>query len=252
LSQARANAKTDIERGRLTMVEAFAYSAQERWSDMLPLAEELTKSFPNSLRAFNLAVLAYTRLNRLDAWEKLVQSRIQEHPDEFGYVRSASQLAVYRGQFEKSLAITKTLIDRGQATDADLNFYSWYALFLPNPVTQETIDIAVRANDLSKNSSFAVLHTLACVYAQAGKTSQARELLLKAMDSRNLEEPDSAVWLGFGLIAEQYGELDAAAKMYGRVEKAKFEFPGTSYFMAQVHAADLLKAPTASAKATGQ
>ena len=251
LSQARANAKTDIERGRLTMVEIFAYSAQERWSDMLPLAEGLTKSFPNSLRAFDLAVLVYSRLNGFDAWEKLVQSRIQEHPDELAYVRASSLLADYRGQFEKSRGIAKTLIDKGQATENDLNSYAWYALYLPHPIEQETIDQAIRANDLSKNS-FDVLHTLACVYAQAGKTSQARELLLKAMDSRHLEEPDSAVWLGFGLIAEQYGELDAATKMYGRVEKGKFEYPGTSYSLAQQHVAALPKIANASAKGVGQ
>jgi len=39
------------------------------------------------------------------------------------------------------------------------------------------------------------------------------------MDVRHLEEPDFAVWLGFGLIAEQYGEPAAAAKMYGRVKR---------------------------------
>ena len=129
--------------------------------------------------------------------------------------------------------------------------YAWYALLLPSPIGQDTIDLAVRANDLSKNANFSIQHTLACVYARAGKTTQARELLLKAMDSLHLEEPNSEVWFGFGLIAEQYGELDAAAKMYGRVEKPKFEYPGTSYVIAQQRVAALLKI-NASAKAIGQ
>ena len=45
LIQARTAAKTDEDRNRLTMVLAFAYSAQERWAEMLPLAEELVEFF---------------------------------------------------------------------------------------------------------------------------------------------------------------------------------------------------------------
>ncbi len=71
-------------------------------------------------------------------------------------------------------------------------------------------------HDLTKNNNFAILHTLACVYAEAGKGSQARDLL-------------------------QYGELEAAARMYGRVEKPKFEYPGASYDLARQHQAALVR-----------
>jgi hypothetical protein len=57
---------------------------------------------------------------------------------------------------------------------------------------------------------------------------KARDLLLKAMDARHLEEPNSEVWFGFALIAERYGVLDAAEEMYSRVEKPKVDYPGTS------------------------
>jgi len=235
LNQARLAAKTELDRGRLTMVLARAYSAQERWMEMLPVAEELTKAFPTSVRAFDLAVTAYSRLSRFDDWDRLVKAGIDKQPDELAYSRSLAQLAAYRGEFEKSREITKGLIDKGQATASDLNLYAWYALLLPGPIEQDAIDTAVRANDLTKNANFGILHTLGCVYAQAGKGSQARELLLKAMDSLKLDEPNSELWFGFGLIAEQYGEYEAAASMYSRMEKPKVEYPGTSYVLAQQH-----------------
>jgi hypothetical protein len=59
------------------------------------------------------------------------------------------------------------------------------------------------------------------------------------MDVAQLEEPNSEVWFGFGLIAEQYGIADAAGKMYRRVEKPEFEYPGSSYMLAQQHLAAL-------------
>ena len=142
------------------------------------------------------------------------------------------------------------MIDKGQATQDDLNSYAWSALFLPGPIDQESIEIAERANDLAKDSNFAILHTLACLEAQVGKPSQARELLLKAMNAQGLEDPNGAVWFGFGLIAEQYGVLDAAEKMYERVEKPKLEFPDAkTHAIAQHRLAALGKIVDSPAKA---
>jgi tetratricopeptide (TPR) repeat protein len=139
-------------------------------------------------------------------------------------------------------------MDRGKATEDDMNSYAWSALLVPPP-DQDAIDAARRANDLTKNSNFAILHTLACLDAETGHTSQARELLLKAMDAADMEEPNSQVWFGFGKIAEQYGESDAALSMYGRVEKVDPYDPGTSYALA-LQRLQALKPANAAAKNT--
>jgi len=241
LKKAHDAAKTDADRVRLALVMAYTYSASERWSDLLSSAEELIKAEPKSIRAFNLIVSAYKQLHRLDDWQQLVQDRMQSNPDEFAYVRSAAELAIYRGQREKSREITRGMIDKGRANEQDFNLYAWNALFLPGPIDAETLDFANRANELTKGSNFSILHTLACVYAQAGKTSQAREYLLKAMDVSHMEEPDPAIWLGFALIAEQYGIFDAADTMYQRVEPSKLEYPNSNYAVAKQHLAQLPK-----------
>jgi tetratricopeptide (TPR) repeat protein len=251
LKQARDAAKTEIDRERLTLVMAYAYSASKNWQELLSAAQELLKAAPSSVRAFNLLAAAYRRLRFYDDWDNLVQGKMHQYPDELAYTRSAAALEADRGRTEKSREILRGIIDRGKATEEDLNLYAWYALLLPNPITDETLDMAHRANDLGKNSDFNVLHTLACVYAQAGKTSQAREYLLKAMDAAQLEEPNSEVWFGFGLIAEQYGAADAADRMYHRVEKPEFEYPGSSYEISRRHLAAMggtTKSLTGSAK----
>jgi len=235
---ARDVAKAEIDRARLNLVLAYAYSAQERWADLLAITDELMKAYPTSLRAFDLATRAYAGLKRFDEWEKVVQSRRAEHPDEMAYIRSAARVASYRGQYAEAREIIKTIIDKGQANSEDLNLYAWYALELPAPIDQESIDTGIRATDLSKNS-FAIQHTLGCIYAQAGKTKQARELLLKAMDDGHFEQPNSEIWFGFGLIAEQYGVIDAAQKMFVRVGRAQTEYPASSYALAQEHLAKL-------------
>ena len=157
---------------------------------------------------------------------KYVKGAYLAHSDEPAYLRSSAQLAAYHGQFSQSREIIKVLIDQGQATENDLNLYAWYALLLPPPIDAETIDTAVRANDLSKNADFAILHTLACVYAQDGKTGQARELLLKAIDALHLEEPNPEVWFGLALIAEQCGEIRCPTKDVRAGRKTKIRVSG--------------------------
>ena len=234
LNHVRATTKSDMARARLGLVLAYAYSAQERWKEMLQVAQNLTDSFPSSLRAFDLEVTALSRLNRLSDWQRLLAERTAKYPDEIAYVRSSAQLAVSQKQFSKAREILKSIIDKGQANADDLNSYAWDELLSPSPVDQDAIDIALRANDLTSNN-FAILHTLGCLYAQAGRVGQARESFLKAMDSLHLEEPNSELWFGFGLIAEQDGESDAAETMYQRVDKPAFENPGATYNLAQMH-----------------
>ena len=67
------------------------------------------------------------------------------------------------------------------------------------------------------------------------------------MDAASLEEPNSAIWLGFGLIAEQYGVVEAAENMFGRVEKDQVESPASSFSIAQTHLEALHKSAKLSA-----
>jgi hypothetical protein len=251
LLQARDKAKTEQEKVRLDLVSAAAYSKQERWADLEPVAARLMQAFPDSMVAFQWMTSVYAHTLRFDDWDKLVQDRIARHHDELDYTRSAAQLARYRGDFIKSRQLMKDLADHSKATQNDLNLFAWDALFLPGEIGPETIEAAERANQLSQNSNYSIMHTLACLYAHAGKAARARELLLKAMDG-NLEEPDSSVWLAYGQIAEAYGEPSAAREMYARVEKAQPEMPTSNFALAQQSLLALKNLPATTAKNGGQ
>jgi transglutaminase-like putative cysteine protease/Flp pilus assembly protein TadD len=233
LIRARDAAKNDDDRRRLNLVLAHAYAAQQQWSKLLEVSEKLMASVPESYIAFHFVEQAYAGLNRLEDWDRLLQSRLQHHPDDAEYIRSASRLEVYYNRYEKARELLKGLIERGKATEIDMNGYAWDALLTSAPPDEDAVEMARRASDLTKNSNFSILHTLACLYADTGKGRQAREVLLKAMTAADLEEPNSAVWFGFGEIADQYGEIEAARTLYSRVEKSKMEAPGTNYSLAQ-------------------
>jgi hypothetical protein len=251
LLKARDKAKTEQEKSRLDLVAAHAYAKQERWSELEPIAARLLQTFPDSLTAFQWMTEVYAHTSRFDDWDKLVQDRMAKHRDELDYTRSASRLARYRGDFNKSRQLLKDLADHSKATENDLNLFAWDALFLPAEIGQDSVEAAERANQLSQNSNYSIMHTLACLYAHTGKAAQARELLLKAMDG-TLEEPDSSVWLAYGQIAEAYGEPEAAQAMYARVEKAPSEVPGSNFALAHQRLLALKNTSTTSAKNGGQ
>ena len=88
---------------------------------------------------------------------------------------------------------------------------------------------------MSQNDGYN-LHTLGCIYAEIGKTKEAREILIQAMEVENLEEPDSAFWYAFGRIAEQYGLRETALADYAKVTKPKetAKMPDSTYRLAAI------------------
>ena len=49
--------------------------------------------------------------------------------------------------------------------------------------------MAIKSTQMDKDNP-SILHTLACLYAETGKTKEAHDLLLRGMDDSNLDEPD--------------------------------------------------------------
>ena len=139
-----------------------------------------------------------------------------------------------RSNFAAARGWAQKLIDQGKENAGLLNNIAWYALFT-GKVEDADIATAIKASQMARNNP-AILHTLACLYAEAGKTKEARDLLLRGMDELNLEEPDDDYWYAFGRIAEQYGERDIAIADYRKLEKPKIALviPTSTYRLAQM------------------
>jgi hypothetical protein len=70
-----------------------------------------------------------------------------------------------------------------------------------------------------------------------GKTAEARDALLRAMDIWGYQEPDANCWYVFGRLAEAYGIDAAAIEYYGKAEKPENDIgiELSSYALAQKH-----------------
>jgi tetratricopeptide (TPR) repeat protein len=96
-----------------------------------------------------------------------------------------------------------------------LNKLAWTAV-AAGKVNQQTLDDALSAVKSSNQENAASLFTLAVVYADSGKASEALESLRRTVEARGerSEEADSYV---LGRIAEQYRLEEVAAESYRKV-----------------------------------
>ncbi len=176
---AQAQAK-ESDATRLDLLLAHAASKLRDWNLLLEVSSRLVAANPASDTALRFVCMASVFTKKWDVGQKAIAARFVRIPDDLTAVRSAAQLAEGKGDFAQVRNILRPLIDNNRAQMYDFNEYTWNALFL-GKVTEEDVSLLQRAIANKSDSSYNEVHTLACLYAEIGKTKEARELLLRAM-----------------------------------------------------------------------
>lgn len=234
LEPARASAKSDGDRLNLGVALLSAYSNLSDYEKLHALARELAKQNPESKRLFFDDEAALRELGRFAEADTLAQEMAKRLSDDPDVARAFIRNAAAREDYRLAHELGRKLASTGKAEASDLNGIAWNAL-LSGKVDQEDVETAIKSAQASGSNNAGILHTLGSVYAEVGKTKEAREVLIQGMDQLSLDQPEENYWYAFGRIAEQYGENDAAAADYKQVKKPKkaAEIPGSSYRLAQ-------------------
>jgi tetratricopeptide (TPR) repeat protein len=234
LESGRGAAKTDIDKLNLGIALLSSYYNLDEYEKLNGLAVELAKQFPESKRLFFDEEFALRGLGRFAEADALAAEMNKRLPDDTDVKRAIIFTAVAREDYAKAHELGRQLMDAGKAEGSDMNGVAWNALFT-GKANQDDLEAATKSAQATQNNNPSVLHTLGCVYAELGKTKEAREILIQAMDQLNLDEPEANYWYGFGRIAEQYGESAVATADYKQVKKPEkpIQVPGSSYRLAQ-------------------
>jgi tetratricopeptide (TPR) repeat protein len=248
LEDARQGAPTNREKTNIEIALAEGYGELEDFAKLLEVASDLVKEVPESRTAFMTNVEALIGLKRYDDALALADARLKLLEGDSDALQAKMRVEASRGNYAAARASIQKLIDQGKGDASLLNSMAWFALYTGN-ADQADVATATKAAQMDQNNP-AILHTLACVYAETGKTKEAHDLLLRAMDDLNLDEPDDDYWYAFGRIAEQYGEHEVAVSDYRKLEKPKnaMEISTSSYQLAQ----NRVKAMGTEATATGK
>ena len=224
------NATNEQDRLNLELLLCTGFTTVQYGAALKPLSSEVIAKYPDSYVAIEFVTGADAMLRDWSTSNSILTAELARHPDDENLLRLKARTSEAQGDFAQARATRQKLSDNGKATSYDYNGYAWTALF-DDKIDAEVIKAAQQSNMLSHNASFNDMHTLACLYAQQGRTAEARDLLLKAMAVANLSEPNSEAWYALGSIYEQYGVTDAAIKAYRKVEKSEGRIDPTSTWL---------------------
>jgi tetratricopeptide (TPR) repeat protein len=229
----------------LDLLLAVSAMGAEQPAIGMPAAMRLMEQEPDSTVALNLAGQGYALQNDSAGLQAMLAPLLKKKPGDHDLLAAESQAYSIARDFNAAQLTAKKVLDSGKATANDYNNYAWLGLF-HNDLGEDIVKAAQQSAQMNKNSGFAELHTLACIYAAQGKTTEARQILKEAMYAGNMPEPNSQVWYALGLIYEQYGAKGAALDAYRRVQAHEFDDhtfidPASTYFLAQDRIRELSK-----------
>jgi len=234
LEDALKNPSSEREKTNIQLSLAYAYNWMDNFPGLLNLSSELLKQFPESRQAFIYNMIALMDMDRHDEAIALADERLKLLENDSEALHSKIETEIMSSNYAAARGWGQKLINQGRE-DADLlNHFAWYALFT-GKVEDADIAAAIKSTQLAKDNP-SILHTLACLYAEVGRTKEAYDLLLRGMDEMDQDEPDDDYWYAFGRIAEQYGERDIAIADYRKLEKPKRAryIPSSTYRLAQM------------------
>jgi len=191
--------------------------------------------------------MAFMRLGRYAEAEKLAKSRLARTSDDAMALRELIAVRSAREDFAGVESSGLELIEKGRATELDYNNLAWNGLF--TKITDKTVEWAQRGAGQPGSRHSAGLHTLAAVYAETGRSVQAREALLESLRVNGLDSPEPHDWYVLGRIAENYGELETAREDYGRVTPPEDQPVGGSTYQLAAKRLAAIGPPAATKKA---
>jgi len=229
LTEARDKATSEDMKTHIDLALSAIASISHKWTDLLPISERLLTAAPDSASAFNLRAAALTESDRFDDAEKFAKSRLDKLARDEDAIRALGRVAMARGHYDECDKYYRQVIDELQPSSNDYNNAAWNILFIGKDL-ERAIGYARQASSRGGASS---LHTLAALYAETGKSLEAREALLRSMDDAGREDPASHDWYVLARIAENYGATDAALAAYKRVKKPAHASNDDTYVLAQ-------------------
>ena len=216
LEELRASA-SDTAKAAIDQALAAVYTKERKWPQVIEPARRLTEKYPDSAKAFEWLTTALSFTGKTAEVETLAKARLERLPHDRAALRALSQNAAAARDYAGAERYAYQVIGESAPERDDFNRAAWYGIFTGN--LELALANARQATTLDKKDkeTAPAYHTLAVVFAESGKTLEARQALFNSIDQRSADEPNGDDWYVLGRIAEAYGVKDAAIAAYKRV-----------------------------------
>ncbi|HYK01445.1 MAG TPA: DUF3857 domain-containing protein [Thermoanaerobaculia bacterium] len=218
LVAALEKAQSEQAKAAIDLALVKIYEDLKKWPEMLAATSRLIAAYPDSGTAFSRHVEALLRNGKAAEATALAKARLATLPNDREAMHALVGSAAVAGDYAAAQQYADKLVSDLRPKPADFADAAWLALFTGKGLDSAFQHAQHATKDEKSKDNVRGLQTLAALYAEAGKNSEARAALLQALeaDSRsNLEEAD---WYLLGRIAENYGLDDVAIASYGKVK----------------------------------
>lgn len=216
---------------------ALRASEDEDWASFDTHSRLLLAAQPESSRALRLRFNALAASGQDDVLQRLAAERLAIDGEDSVTLGAMAALHLRRGEIERA-GQRWAIIANGQGTAGSrasaFNSWAWSTLF-QRPVDPDALRLAQKGAELRNYQSYAILHTLAMVYAELDRPLEAHRVLRQAMSVRGTPELQDDDLLVVGRIAQSYGLLEVARQTYARLQPGDGNpDPTSSWRLAQI------------------
>ncbi|MEQ8277547.1 MAG: DUF3857 domain-containing protein [Deltaproteobacteria bacterium] len=232
LEKARRRHNAPEVRRHIDHAILIALAETDRHQERLEVAQRLYRQLPTSALAFDYYCRALLQAGQGKKAKKLLAQRVDEEPRDAVARARLSDTLLELGETKAADALMRETIRLGVATPSTYNNLAWLQLFT-GAIDADDVELAVEANTMTQFETPSFLHTLAALYAEVGKTTEAYSLVLRRMDLNGQTTPESADWYLIGLVMESYGLTRWAKEAYERVEDDEARSLDSTFALAQ-------------------
>jgi tetratricopeptide (TPR) repeat protein len=193
----------------------FANARAGRYKAVQEASGRLLAAAPESKLAWDMGMTSLRRQGLYAEARAMAEARLARKPDDPDALRALASVAAESRQYDEAERRFARLEQIGRAVPGDLNNRAWNAIFR-GAVDDTALEWARVA---SEKSGAAALHTLATLNAERGRTTEAMQLLVKAIDATAADELQPHDWYVVGRVAEACGLADVARAGYARAGK---------------------------------
>lgn len=181
-------------------------------------AKPLYEAYPESSMASLFYMRALLLNERTDEAYAILQASEQAGMDEEKLAMLYHEYYGYTVDYAGYKVYVEELESEGKVTAVNYNLLSWLSLFKEEGPGDRDFLYARKAVKMTESKDSAILHTLACLYADAGRCNEAVNLLDELEELSPSGRYTSADWYLYGRIAEQYGIPETARSAYAKVQ----------------------------------
>lgn len=192
--------------------ELYGRMILEDWPAAVALAGRMVAERPDETDPLDALVPA-VRAGQVDDPLRLIRDLVAARPDDRDLLVRLATLEGAAGHHAEALAAWRRAVDAGLADPAFLNNAAWATLADPS-ARDAGLAWALRANEGTHYGRPNVLHTLACLWLDAGRPDDAHALLAKVAKGDDVSDAWDYVQ---ARLAEAWGLPEVAALAWARI-----------------------------------